>query len=168
MGSDDETGRRLASRAAYPSSLARAALRRQTPKVGAGCSNRARPDLCGGCPVMGIPTAILQQSWPFAAVVAKGSFGSRWRRAEQDNAHYALPRRGEPAIAGRGNRPGIDVTGMRRDQRLRYGSNRRGHGAAEEVIDLASELGGVRRVERSSDRGGTDSGQGGAPQQDAA
>ena len=30
VGSDDETGQRLASRAAYPSSLARAALRRQT------------------------------------------------------------------------------------------------------------------------------------------
>src|SRR4029077_2547608 len=82
----------------------------------------------------------------------------RW--AEQDNAHYALPRRAEPAIAGRGNRPGIDVTGMRRDQRLRYGSNRGGSGATEEVIDLASELGGVRRVERSGDRSGTDGGQG--------
>jgi hypothetical protein len=33
------------------------ALRRQTPKVGAGCSNRARPDLCGGCSAMSIPTA---------------------------------------------------------------------------------------------------------------
>src|SRR6202030_4504331 len=58
VGSDDETGQRLASRAAYPSSLARSALRRQTPEVRAGCSNRACPDLCGGCPVMGIPTAI--------------------------------------------------------------------------------------------------------------
>ena len=44
--------------AAYPSSLARPALRRQTPEVRAGCSNWARPDLCGGCPAMGIPTAI--------------------------------------------------------------------------------------------------------------
>jgi hypothetical protein len=59
VGSYDETGRRLASRSAHPSSLARSALRRQTPKVGAGCPNRARPDPCGGCPVMGIPTAIL-------------------------------------------------------------------------------------------------------------
>ena len=58
MASDDETGRRLASRSAHPSSLARSALRRQTPKVGAGCSNWARPDPCGGCPAMGIPTAI--------------------------------------------------------------------------------------------------------------
>src|SRR5215472_19159406 len=46
------------SRAAHPSSLARSAFRRQTPKVGAGCPNWARPDPCGGCPVMGIPTAI--------------------------------------------------------------------------------------------------------------
>jgi hypothetical protein len=37
------------------SSLARSALRRQTPEVRAGCPNRACPDLCGGCPVMGIP-----------------------------------------------------------------------------------------------------------------
>src|SRR5215469_8578287 len=59
VGSDDETGRRLASRSAHPSFLARSALRRQTPKVGAGCSNWARPDLRGGCPAMGIPTAIL-------------------------------------------------------------------------------------------------------------
>ena len=35
-----------------------AALCRQTPEVGAVCANRARTDLCGGCPVTGIPTAI--------------------------------------------------------------------------------------------------------------
>jgi hypothetical protein len=28
------------------------------PRVGAGCGNAARPVLCGGCSVMGIPTAI--------------------------------------------------------------------------------------------------------------
>src|SRR4029077_355550 len=49
VGPYDAIGRRLAPRAAHPSSLARPALRRQTPKVGAGCSNWARPDLCGGC-----------------------------------------------------------------------------------------------------------------------
>ena len=58
VGPDDEVGRRLASRAAHPSSMARPALRRQTPEVRAGCSNRACPDLCGGCSAMGIPTAI--------------------------------------------------------------------------------------------------------------
>ena len=40
MGADDEAGRRLAPQAAHPSSLAAAALRRQTPKVGAVCGNR--------------------------------------------------------------------------------------------------------------------------------
>src|SRR5262249_30081428 len=59
VGSHDQTGRRLASRSTHPSFLARSALRRQTPKVGAGCPNWARPDLCGGGTVMGIPTAIL-------------------------------------------------------------------------------------------------------------
>jgi hypothetical protein len=33
-------------------------LRRSLPEVGARCVNHARRDLCGGCPVMGIPTAI--------------------------------------------------------------------------------------------------------------
>jgi hypothetical protein len=32
-------------------------LCRYQPKVGAGCLNWARPDLCGGRPVMGVPTA---------------------------------------------------------------------------------------------------------------
>ena len=49
-------------------SRVRHVLRRQTPKVGAGCSNWARPDPCGGCPVMGIPTAILGGKRSFAAV----------------------------------------------------------------------------------------------------
>ena len=52
-------------RTAHPSSLARPALRRQTPEVGAGCSNWARPDLCGGCSAMSIPTAILDPKHPF-------------------------------------------------------------------------------------------------------
>ena len=37
---------------------ARKMLCRQPPKVGAVCLNWARTDLCGGCSVMGIPTAI--------------------------------------------------------------------------------------------------------------
>jgi hypothetical protein len=32
---------------------------RHTPEVGAGCSNWARPDLCGGRPAMDVPTANL-------------------------------------------------------------------------------------------------------------
>ena len=35
---------------------------RQTPEVGAVCPNWARTDLCGGCPVTGIPTAITGNS----------------------------------------------------------------------------------------------------------
>ena len=57
LGADAATRRRLAPAAAHPSSLAAPALRRQTPKVGAECVNRARSDLCGGCAVMRIPTA---------------------------------------------------------------------------------------------------------------
>ena len=59
----------------------------------------------------------------------------RW--AEQYNARYALPCRGEPDIACRGNWSGIDLTRMRRDRRFRYGGNRCGSGAAEELPDAA-------------------------------
>ena len=58
---DDATCCVLAAATSHPSSMARPALCRQTPKVGAECSNWARSDLCGGCPVTGIPTVILGQ-----------------------------------------------------------------------------------------------------------
>ena len=48
----------LFAEAKNPSSLARHKICRQTPKVGAECVNCACSDLCGGCSVMGIPTAI--------------------------------------------------------------------------------------------------------------
>ena len=38
--------------------LAKWARCRQAPEVGAGCGNSARPDLCGGRLVIGVPTAI--------------------------------------------------------------------------------------------------------------
>src|ERR1700680_4580681 len=57
-GADQAVGRRLASETAHPSPLARAALRRQTPEVGAVCPNWARTDLCGGREVTRVPTAI--------------------------------------------------------------------------------------------------------------
>src|SRR6185312_17542909 len=61
MGADGEVSRCLAPPTARPSPLAKCPLRRQTPKVGAECPNRARSDLCGGRSVMGIPTAIAHQ-----------------------------------------------------------------------------------------------------------
>jgi hypothetical protein len=42
----------------YPSSVVERAICRQTPEVGAQCVSCARWDLCGGYPVMRIPTAI--------------------------------------------------------------------------------------------------------------
>ena len=58
VGRDGADRRRLAARTPHPSSVARAALCRQSPEVGAVCPNRARTDLCGGCAVTGIPTAM--------------------------------------------------------------------------------------------------------------
>src|SRR5262249_19752928 len=82
----------------------------------------------------------------------------RW--AEQDDAGYPLPSRGEPAIAGRSNASAIDVTGMRQDQHFRYRSGRTSFGSAEELGDFSAEFGGRCRVEQSSDSGGADGGQG--------
>jgi RNA-directed DNA polymerase len=58
VAADHEVGRGLAPQALRPSPLAGTTLRRQTPEVGAGCGNPARPDLSGGRSVMGVPTAI--------------------------------------------------------------------------------------------------------------
>ncbi len=57
-GADGASRRPLAPEAAHPPPLARKPLRRQPPEVAARCPNWARRDLCGGRPVMGIPTAI--------------------------------------------------------------------------------------------------------------
>ena len=53
-----KTSQRVPSGATHPSSMAEHTLRRQTPEVGATCGKAARVDLCGGRPVMGVPTAI--------------------------------------------------------------------------------------------------------------
>src|SRR5207302_2702382 len=58
VGTDREAGSRLPSQTPHPSSLAKRALCRQTPKVGAVCGKAARTDLCGGRAVMDVPTAI--------------------------------------------------------------------------------------------------------------
>ena len=55
---DGQAGRSLAAQAPDIPSLAVSTLPRQTPKVGAVCGNSARTVLCGGRPVMGVPTAI--------------------------------------------------------------------------------------------------------------
>src|SRR3984885_13852684 len=62
VGPDRPTGRGVAPQAPYPTPLAKRSLRRQTPEVGAVCGQAARTDLCGGRPVMGVPTAIADYS----------------------------------------------------------------------------------------------------------
>jgi group II intron reverse transcriptase/maturase len=68
-----------------PSSVARPALCRQTPEVGAECLNRARSDLCGGCLATGIPTAIsFSAAWPTTSLACRatprrsGAFAVCW------------------------------------------------------------------------------------------
>ena len=57
LGADHAIGHSLAPETAHPPSLAERSLRRQAPEVGAVCLNWARTVLCGGRPVMGVPTA---------------------------------------------------------------------------------------------------------------
>jgi group II intron reverse transcriptase/maturase len=76
VGADGEVGRRLAPQAQDPSPLAAAALRRQAPEVGAVCGKPARTVLCGGRPVMGVPTAIQE-------ILC-------WRRAYPRSSHAPL------------------------------------------------------------------------------
>ena len=58
MGDGGQAGGPLASKAPDIPSLAGSTLPRQTPEVGAVCGNAALTVLCGGRPVMGVPTAI--------------------------------------------------------------------------------------------------------------
>jgi RNA-directed DNA polymerase len=57
MGPHDESSQRLATSNPHPPSVAKPALRRQAPEVGAVCGNPARTDLCGGRSVTSVPTA---------------------------------------------------------------------------------------------------------------
>jgi len=59
VGQDHGSGARMAALAQHPPPLARAPLRRQTPKVGAVCGNSARTVLCGGRSAMSVPTAFI-------------------------------------------------------------------------------------------------------------
>src|SRR5664280_2440728 len=69
-GTEGNAGQHSTRRAQYRESVSQAlghirqiakrALRRQTPEVGAVCGKSARTDLCGGRPVMDVPTAILK------------------------------------------------------------------------------------------------------------
>jgi hypothetical protein len=77
--------------------------------IQAGCPNRACPDLCGGCPAMGIPTAILGQSEPPSFVAATAELasiadaGEAWRgprRAATSPRRQVLPNDRTPRLRG--------------------------------------------------------------------
>src|SRR5262249_52556577 len=78
--------------------LARSAFRRQTPKVGAGCPNGARPDPRGGCPAMGIPTAIPHPPRPIISAAKKvGCAGITRRHTACTECGYASRMALEPS-----------------------------------------------------------------------
>ena len=100
-------------------------LCRQTPKLGAGCVNCARPDLCGGCPAMGIPTAIPDPPGTAAGV------NRRWRTFCARNGL------GHASSAGTITwNPGLDAVWVPRIDRVADLSE------AEGRFDLASDYAG--------------------------
>src|SRR5262249_49173065 len=78
LGADNAIGHGMDSISAHPAPMAAGPLRRQTPKVGAVCPNRARTVLCGGRSAMSVPTVI--KMW----LLSRGSFckpvSSQWLR----------------------------------------------------------------------------------------
>src|ERR1700691_696777 len=83
----------LASPTTYPSSLAKPAIRRYTPEVGAVCGKAARPDLCGGRGAILVPTATTL----FAPCPrSRDNGGTRGRRPRFARSTYGAAPRGEP------------------------------------------------------------------------
>src|SRR6266436_5054753 len=97
MGADRSTCRGVLTPSPYPSSLAERTLRRQIPKVGARCVKYARRDLCGGCSVMSIPTAIIPTK------VRKAT--RNLQAAENGSRTLKRARHGSKAIVGEEERP---------------------------------------------------------------
>src|SRR3981189_1409276 len=78
-------------------------------------------------------------------------------RAEHDDPPHDAARRGYFVISARGDRPGIDVTGVRHDKRLRKAQARREVlYAAEKIVELGDESARISRIERAGYGGGTD------------
>lgn len=75
--------------------MAGAAFSRQTPTVGAGCLNWARPDLCGGRPERDVPTAIGIRSardYRRRTLIAHGRCERNQRTTNTTNTARAHPR----------------------------------------------------------------------------
>ncbi len=89
----DEAGRRLAPQAAHPSSLAEAALRRQTPEVGA---------VCGNCRTYGSVRGARSNARPYRDRCADGRPQQSSAKAasqpsvQQPNDMHPLPETGRP------------------------------------------------------------------------
>ena len=91
----------------------------------------------------------------FAIGQGQTAEGNPMRRAEQDHAADCRPPRRQRGVGVGCGRAGIDITGMRRDQRLgllHAGYRCRG----QQLIDRCLQLAGVGRVEHAGDGGGTD------------
>ena len=101
LGRHGQAGQSLAAQAPDIPPLAGSALPRQTPKVGAVCGNAARTVLCGGRPVMRVPTAIetteccwqetRSTPWMRGTAIGDGfpELGRRKRRREAGTSWHA-------------------------------------------------------------------------------
>ena len=82
MGAHDEDRCCMATTTPSPSSMAKRAICRQTPEVGAVCPNRARTDLCGGRRAISVPTAIPPAG--YVGGLEEGGTGQLQKREPQE------------------------------------------------------------------------------------
>lgn len=112
MDADDAHRRCMAPASSHTSPVAEPAICRQAPEVGAVCPNWARTDLCGGCPVTGIPTAISPriieiiqsilcdaQTWPLQDFLGTDSDGDHARQC-QTSCYRCIQRYGKRRYHG--------------------------------------------------------------------
>jgi hypothetical protein len=85
------------------------AARRHLLAIRTVCGNSARTDLCGGCPVMGIPTAILDPERTVAVLRSRGS---------EDHVEWRS-RRVAPMLRSTWNDPSLDHFVCPQQHRLR-------------------------------------------------
>ena len=86
LGPDDAACRTTGSPDRVSFIRGRATLCRQTPEVGAVCGKAARTVLCGGRPVMGVPTATVASLLAMTTRTTQHVSGRRYRREKETKA----------------------------------------------------------------------------------
>ena len=106
-----------------PERVRKAEASRQTSEVGAVCRKAARTVLCGGRPVMGVPTAIASSAYTGVGVLRSTWAVLTLRRRDPDWNATKRRRDSEPRPAWRLSRSALPARlGMPAESRRNFGS----------------------------------------------